>query len=302
PQTMTAGIVSAVGRNLPGSATSTYDYYIQTDASINPGNSGGPLVDMDGKVIGINTLIFTSSGGNQGIGFAIPSSLANKVYAQLVKFGKVERGYLGVYLQPVSRSYAESMGLQNSNGALVADLPNQNTPAARAGLKSGDVIVEVDGKAVKSSKELTEMVAEEPIGKTVPVKYIRDGKAETTSLKIAERPDANGQTLAEKGTEGNPSGKLGLTVENLTPEIAKQLNLKINTGVVIDDVAPGSPADDAGLQKGTVIHRIDRTRVLNKTDLYRALRQLGNAKEVTLQVEQQGSDGMQLAFATLNLD
>ncbi|HYL99118.1 MAG TPA: PDZ domain-containing protein, partial [Blastocatellia bacterium] len=130
----------------------------------------------------------------------------------------------------------------------------------------------------------------------------RDGRVETTTLRITERPDQNGNTLAERGSGENPSGKLGLTVENVTPELAQQLSLRINTGVVIDDVAAGGPADEAGLQKGDVIHRVDRINILNKSDLYRALRQLGNAKEITLQVESQGGNGTQLGFRTLSMD
>src|SRR5215831_7844140 len=161
-QTMTAGIISAVGRNL---GRGNFDNYIQTDASINPGNSGGPLVNMTGEVIGINTLIFSESGTSAGVGFSIPSNLANKVYGSLVKYGKVTRGYLGVYLKPVDAAYAKMIGYSKKGGVLVSDVPDSSTPAARAGLQSGDVIVEFDGMPVASPRQLTDLVAEEPVGK-----------------------------------------------------------------------------------------------------------------------------------------
>ena len=171
-QTMTAGIVSATGRDL---RSGPYDNYIQTDASINPGNSGGPLVNMDGEVVGINTLIFSRSGGSQGIGFAVPANLAKKVHAQLAKNGKVSRGYLGVNLQAVTPAVAKSVGFAGKDGALVGDL-TANSPAAKAGLRSGDVIVEFDGQAVTSPNQLTQLVGDTPVNKAVRVKYVRDGR------------------------------------------------------------------------------------------------------------------------------
>src|SRR5580704_8839020 len=195
-QTMTAGIISAVGRSLGGNLSD----YIQTDASINPGNSGGPLVNMAGEVIGINDMILTSSGGNEGVGFAIPANTVNKVYAQLLKNGKVVRGYLGVLLQPVDQATAHVSGYDKHGGALVADLADTNAPAAKAGLQSGDVIVEFDGKPVASPSQLTGLVADEPVGKTVQVKYFRDGRLQTTSLKLSERPTKD--QLAQNGQGG----------------------------------------------------------------------------------------------------
>lgn len=295
PQTMTAGIVSAIGRRL----NSTYDYYIQTDASINPGNSGGPLVNMEGKVVGINTLIYTRSGGNEGIGFAIPSSTASKIYASLVKYGKVDRGYLGIYLQPVSQDYATAMGLHGTNGALVQDFPDENTPAARAGLHSGDVITEFDGKPVKSDRELTAMVADEPIGKTVTLKYMRDGEIHAATLKLAARPPLNGATTGDNGAEPGAFDKLGISVTNVTPSIAESLQLKVTSGAVVQNVEPGSPADDAGLQRGDVIHRVNRTQILNASDLSRALGRLTEAKAIVMQVETQN---VGLRWVTINLE
>jgi len=182
-QTMTAGIVSATGRDFGG----TYDNYIQTDASINPGNSGGPLVNMYGEVVGINTMIYSRSGGSEGIGFSVPSNMAKKVQEQLISNGRVSRGYLGVSLQALSTTAESSPGKE---GALIGDL-SANSPASKSGLRNGDVIVEFDGKAVKSSKQLTEFVADTPVGKAVKVNFVRDGQAQTTSITLAERPSEN---------------------------------------------------------------------------------------------------------------
>jgi serine protease Do len=297
-QTMTAGIISAIGRNL---GRGSFDNYIQTDASINPGNSGGPLVNMNGEVIGINTLIFSESGTSSGVGFSIPSNLASKVYASLVKYGKVTRGYLGVILQSVDDAYAQSIGYNKKDGALVADLQSTNTPAARAGLQPGDVIVEFDGKSVKSPRELTDIVAEEPVGKNVQVKYLREGKLHTTTLKTDERPDRNGELARNRnsgGDEGDNTGKLGLSVKTVTADDVQENNLKMNTGAIVEAVEPGSPAESAGIQPGDVIHRIGTTRITTAAELTRAIRSLGNRKEVVLQIESNG----RLGFRTVNLE
>src|SRR5262245_30831440 len=175
-QTMTAGIVSAVGRKFGGN-----DNYIQTDASINPGNSGGPLINMNGEVIGINTMIYSRSGGSEGIGFSVPSNTAKKVKDALLKNGRVSRGYLGVSLQ-----YSET----DDGGALVADVTNGG-PASKACMRNGDRIVEFDGKPVKSTKQLTEIIADSPVGKTLNVKFVRDSREQSTSITLAERPGRN---------------------------------------------------------------------------------------------------------------
>jgi serine protease Do len=291
-QTMTAGIISAVGRSLGGNLSD----YIQTDASINPGNSGGPLVNMAGEVIGINDMILTSSGGNEGVGFAIPANTVNKVYAQLLKNGKVVRGYLGVLLQPVDQATAHVSGYDKHGGALVADLADTNAPAAKAGLQSGDVIVEFDGKPVASPSQLTGLVADEPVGKTVQVKYFRDGRLQTTSLKLSERPTKDQLAQNGQGGEGDSTGKLGVQVSNVTPDIAGQL--KISSGAVVQSVDPGSPADNAGIQPGDVIHKINNTRVSTTADLTRAIRSVSDDQQLVLQLESNG----QLRFVTVTLD
>jgi serine protease Do len=290
-QTMTVGIVSATGRRLGGA----YDNYIQTDASINPGNSGGPLVNMNGEVVGINTMIYSRSGGSEGIGFSVPSNLAKKVKEQLLRNGRVQRGYLGVSLQSVSPAVAKSLGYESAEGAVVGDL-TENTPAARAGLRSGDVIVEFDGKLVKSPRQLTEMVADTPVGKTAKLKFIRDGRAQTTSITLGERPGRN--VAANQNGDGGNAGRLGISYSTVTSEAVSQMKLKIASGALIEDVQLSSPAAEAGLRRGDVIHRINRATVNKAQDLTAALKALNADKEVVLQIERDG----QLTFVTVTLD
>jgi serine protease Do len=297
-QTMTAGIVSATGRDL---RLGTYDNYIQTDASINPGNSGGPLVNMQGEVVGINTLIYAppQTGGNVGIGFAIPSNLAHKVYEQLVKAGKVSRGYLGVNLSPVTPAVAKAVGFTGTEGALVGDLAGDNVPAAKAGLRSGDVIIEFDGKPIKSPRQLTDLVAETPVGKTTELRYVRDGRVQMTTISLAERPPRQSARAFEEPGEDEPgAARLGIRGRTVTPEIARQLDLKIASGVAIESLQSDSPAAEAGLRHGDVIHRVNRTPVSSTDDLARALAALKGDKEVVLQIERSGT----LAFVTVTLD
>ncbi|MFN7928328.1 MAG: DegQ family serine endoprotease [Blastocatellia bacterium] len=292
-QTMTAGIVSATARDL---RSGPYDNYIQTDASINPGNSGGPLVNMQGEVIGINTMIFSRSGGSEGIGFAIPASLGQKVYSQLVKNGKVSRGYLGLNLQNATPTLAKSLGYEGITGALIGDVAKDG-PAVKAGLQSGDLIVEFDSKKVTSAKQLTEMVADTASGKSVQLKYLRDGRTQTATIQIGERPSRN-QTAARVLNDDSQGLKLGVSVGNVTPEIAAQLKLKVNSGAVIQSVQPGSAAAEAGLQEGDVIHRVNRTTVTSVESLTSALRSLKGEKEVVLQIERNG----QLNFVTVSFE
>ena len=292
-QTMTAGIVSATSRDL---GNSPYDNYIQTDASINPGNSGGPLINMNGEVIGINTMIFSKSGGSEGIGFAIPSNLAKKVYAQLAKSGKVSRGYLGLNLQPVTPAIAKSVGFAGKDGVLVGDLA-ENSPAGKAGLRSGDVITEFDGQAVKTPKQLTEVVADTPVGKAVNVRYFRDGQAQAATIKLGERPGAKDASPETEADAGQGAHKLGVSVATVTAAIAQELKLKVNSGAVIQSVAPDSPAAEAGLKTGDVIHRINRQPVASAQDLISSIQSLKGEAEVVLQVERGG----RLLFLTVTL-
>ena len=270
--TVTAGIVSAMGRHIN---QGPYDNFIQTDAAINPGNSGGPLLNTRGEVVGINTAIFSRSGGNIGIGFAIPISLAKEVVPQLKEKGHVTRGWLGVMIQKVTPDIADSLGLSEPKGALVADVVKDG-PAAAAGLKQGDVITEYDGKPVNDSAELPLLVARTPVGKTVPVKVIRDKKTENFSIQIAELKE---EETAEAGT--GTAEDLGLTVQTLTAELAENLGLDRSLkGVVVTQVDPSGPASEAGLRRGDVILEVNRHGVKDVDAYKKALKAIGKGKSV----------------------
>jgi serine protease Do len=270
--TVTAGIVSALGRHIN---QGPYDNFIQTDTAINPGNSGGPLLDTKGEVIGINTAIFSRGGGNIGIGFAIPISLAKEIVPQLKEKGHVTRGWLGVMIQKVTPDIAESLGLSEPKGALVADVVKDG-PAEAAGLKQGDVIIEYDGKPVTDSAELPLLVARTPVGKTVKLKVIRDKNTETFSIKIAELKE---EEQAQPGT--GTTEDLGLAVQTLTPDLAENLGLdRTVKGVVVTQVEPSGPAAEAGLRRGDVILEVNRQPVKD-VDVYRkALKAAGKGKSV----------------------
>ena len=246
-RTVTSGIVSAKGRRI---GAGPYDNFIQTDASINPGNSGGPLINHRGEVVGVNTAIYSRGGGNVGIGFAIPINLVKELLPQLQSDGRVTRGWLGVAFQKMTPLLAESLSVGESRGALVAEvLPD--TPAAKAGFKSGDVIVEFDGTPIKESGDLPMIVARTPVGKEVGVKVVRDGKERTLTVSIGKLQEEVA-AAPEQGTG------LGLTVRELTPDAAKKLSVKKAEGVVVTEIKPGSPADTAGLRKGDVILEVNR--------------------------------------------
>src|SRR6185295_18236865 len=202
----------------------------------------GPLINMQGEVIGINALIFSQSGTSSGIGFAIQSNLANKVYAQLIKSGKVTRGYLGVYLRPVTPTLAKAIGYEGTDGAQVQDITKEDSPAARAGLRSGDVIVEFEGKPVKNPSQLTELVADTPIGKPAQLKYVRDGRTQTATVNLGERPAASEVQEQKQGEDDENGSPLGISTQTVTPDIARELKLKIASGVVVQNVQSESPA------------------------------------------------------------
>jgi serine protease Do len=243
--TVTTGIVSAEGRVI---GEGPYDQFIQTDASINPGNSGGPLVNSLGEVVGINTAIFSQSGGSVGIGFAIPINEAKTILPELLATGHVTRGYLGVSIQSLTPDLAKALHLSQEKGALVAQVM-PHTPAAKAGVKTGDVITTYNGHAIASSRDLPRLVAATPIGQTATLQVLRDGKPLTLTAQIAELPEP--QQLAEATTPAQ--AQLGISVEPLTPTLAKQLGVPDTTGVVVAGVKGGSPAADAGIQPGDVI-------------------------------------------------
>jgi serine protease Do len=270
--TVTTGIVSAKGRVI---GEGPYDDFIQTDTSINPGNSGGPLVDQSGEVVGINTAIVSQSGGSVGIGFAIPINAAKNILPQLEAKGHVTRGWLGVSLQPVTEELAKALHLPKAEGSLVAQvLPD--SPASKAGVQVGDVITGFDGHQIEKPSELPRLVASTPIGQTATLQVLRDNKPLTLSAQIAEMPGSE-QVAADTA----PRESLGIAVEPLTPDVARQLGVPDRRGVVVARIQDGSPAAEAGMQPGDVIVEVNRHPVKNVLDLRRALEQ-GKPGEPTL--------------------
>jgi serine protease Do len=258
-QTVTTGIVSATGRVI---GSGPYDNFIQTDASINPGNSGGPLINARGEVIGINTAIFSRGGGSVGIGFAVPSSLAKTVITQLADHGKVERGWLGVSIQPLTKDLAKNFKRDNTNGALVSSVI-EGSPADKAGLKAGDVIVEFNGKKVAKATELPSLVADLTVGRDVPMVVVRDGSEMRLNARIARLEDETPAKVAD----AQEKGQLGLSVQPITPPVARELGLKVKEGVLVRDVVEGGRAAEAGIRPGDVIVEINRQPVRTVEDL-----------------------------------
>jgi serine protease Do len=264
-QTVTTGIVSATGRVL---GAGPYDDFVQTDASINPGNSGGPLINARGQVVGINSIIFSRTGGSVGIGFAIPVNLAKSVFNQLAANGRVERGWLGVTIQELTPALVKSLGLPDGRGALVAEV-TEGSPAAAAGLKQGDVIVGVAGHPVTRSSDLPSVIANIEPGHPVALSVLRDGKTLPLNATIARLEDRDTQGAS---TTGENHGRLGLVVGPLTPDLAQELSLpKSLRGVVVREVRDGSPAAEAGIQAADVIVQVDRRPVGNVNELRTAL-------------------------------
>jgi serine protease Do len=267
--TVTAGIVSARGRDI---GNGPYDDFIQTDASINRGNSGGPLFNTDGEVIGINTAIYSQSGGSVGIGFAISSNLASRVTSQLVEFGQTRRGWLGVFIQEVTPDIAESLGLDAAAGALVSTV-NESSPAAKGGVQPGDVILKFDGKTIDRMRDLPRIVAETEIGTKVDVEIFRQGARKTLKIILGELEKAEVSGLIDGTANGDGDnkssfGSLGFSVEVLTPKLARDLGLDANKkGVVVTEVVPGSPAAEKGLQVGDILRRYGQRPVTDVTSL-----------------------------------
>lgn len=285
-QTVTLGIVSAVGRANVGIAD--YEDFIQTDAAINPGNSGGAMVNVRGELVGINTAIFSRSGGYMGIGFAVPSNMVRNVMESLIQRGKVIRGWLGVSIQGVTPDLAKNFGLSDAKGALVSEVLS-GSPADEAGVKSGDVIVTFDGKEVQDQTDLRNIVAQTAVGKDVKVKVVRDGKPKTIKVKIGEQPKdvaSIGQESSGVQGEGDNKALVGVEVRNLNAEIAERLGLPPDSkGVVITDIDPSSKAAEAGLRVGDIINEINREPVKNVEDFKRIVAKLGKDENPLLLVK-----------------
>jgi serine protease Do len=280
-QTVTSGIVSAKGRADVGIAD--YEDFIQTDAAINPGNSGGALVNIKGEVIGINTAIVSSSGGYMGIGFAIPSNMAKVVMDSLLNKGKVVRGWLGVSIQPITLELSKQFGTKDEKGALIGDVV-EGSPAEKAGIQAGDIIVEFDGKAVMDPTSLRNSVAVSSPGKAVTLKILRDGKTITVNATVAEQPDLAQNAL---GTVDNQLK--GIQVQNLTPELRKRMELPVRvTGVVVSDIHEDSPAEGI-LVRGDIIMQINRRNIKNVKDYETILSNIKASQGVMILIYRNGS-------------
>ena len=277
--TVTQGIISAKGRVI---GAGPYDDFLQTDASINPGNSGGPLLNLEGEVIGINTAILASG---QGIGFAIPSNIAKSVIPQLESKGKVVRGMIGVQVQNVTPELAKSFGMSEPKGALVAQV-NPDTPAQKAGIRRGDIIIEFNGHPIHEMNELPRMVAETAPGAKATLKILRDGKDKTLSLTIAELPE--GREAQVKGKGRAEKAPLGLKVQNLNPTLTQQFRLRDNKGVVVVQVESGSPAAEAGLRSGDMILEVDGTEVSTLKGYRKAIAKLRKEAVVRFLIKRMG--------------
>jgi serine protease Do len=280
-QTVTTGIVSATGRTI---GAGPYDDFIQTDASINPGNSGGPLINARGEVIGVNTAIASGTGGSVGIGFAIPSNMVKPVVTQLADSGHVVRGWLGVSIQAVTPELAASFGLPNTQGTLVSGV-SPDSPAAKVGLRRGDVIVRYAGHDVTRWTDLPRAVAETPIGREVPVEVLRDGKRQTLTVKVARLDDGDQQASA--ATEP-AAAQLGIAARSLTPELARSLEVPGGHGVLVERVEDGSRAQNAGLTAGDVIVEIDQKPVATVEALRAAVGRHPAGKPLLVLVHREG--------------
>ncbi|WP_029003139.1 DegQ family serine endoprotease [Azorhizobium doebereinerae] len=300
--TLTVGVISARNRDIN---SGPYDNFLQTDAAINRGNSGGPLFNMDGDVIGINTAIISPSGGSIGIGFAVPSSTAGPVIAQLQQFKEVRRGWIGVRIQSVSDEIAESLNLGKARGALVGGLNDDNSPSARAGLKAGDVIVKFDGKDVKDVRDLPRIVADTPVGKEVDVTVVRKGKEETFKITVARAPEEEKTSPAKASNDTDkPVVKkvLGLEVASITDDLRRKFKLKDTVkGVVITSVDRNSAAADKGLKPGQVIVEVGQEPVAAPADLQKRVDALkkDNKKSALLLISD-GEGQVQFAAVPLN--
>jgi serine protease Do len=277
---VTVGVVSAKGRGL---GSGPYDDFIQTDAAINPGNSGGPLLNIRGEVVGINTAIIPSG---QGLGFAIPVNMARDIVRQLKETGKVTRGWMGVQIQPLTPELAQSFGLpEDAKGALVAGVI-KGEPADKAGIRQGDVITRFDGKAIDSERELVAIVGATAVNKEVAVKVLRGGKEIELKLTVARKADQGG---GEEGQEPAGADKLGLTVQDLTSDLAKQLGIEDVEGALVADVESGGPADEGGVRRGDVIVEVNRRKTPDADSFRKEVGKTAPGQVILLLVNRGGS-------------
>jgi len=261
-QTVTYGIISAKGRSNVG--INEYENFIQTDAAINPGNSGGPLVSLRGEIIGVNSAIFTRSGGYQGIGFAVPINMARKIMRDLIDKGTVSRGWLGVGIQNVSHDLAQAFQLDNTKGSLITGVM-PDTPAKKAGMRKGDVVIRINEKSIRDSNHLRNEIANAGAFADIEIELIRDGKSVIIQLKLDERPRKLGQikVAPQPVPTIEQVEMLGMIVEELTEKTAKQLGIETGSGIVIVEVKPGSPAEKTGLLPGMIVQEVERHAIAN---------------------------------------
>ena len=286
--TVTAGIVSAKGRVI---GSGPYDDFIQTDASINPGNSGGPLINMQGEVVGINTMIIA---GGQGIGFAIPVDQVKGIISQLKSDGEVTRGWLGVTIQDLKGDLAEYYGIDGKSGVMVADVV-AGDPADKAGIKPKDIITKVNGKKIATSRDLTNLAARLGVGDTAKVTILRDGKQKTLLVKIGKRPLTI--AAASQNHRKQKEGDYGIEVTELTPEIARRFNINETAGVFVVGVAPDSKADAAGIQKGDLIIEVNRADVTSVKDFKNLIDKHKNGDGISLLVKRMNAGLMVIRLA-----
>jgi serine protease Do len=282
-QTVSAGIVSAVGRGNVGIAD--YEDFIQTDAAINPGNSGGPLVNLDGKLIGINTAIASQSGGNNGVGFAIPVNMAKSVMDQLIKHGEVVRGYLGVFIAPLTDELAASFGYKDQNGGVLVQDVSPDGPAAKAGLKAGDILLQRDGKPIRDVATFRNGISETSPGTQVGLTVWRDGKRMNLNAKLEELPNDG---KAKKGKPHNENTGRGLGLTDPNEELRQRFELGNARGGLVAGVKPDSAAARAGLQPGDLITQVGKEEVKNANEVQRAISAADASKPLRLRVVRQG--------------
>ncbi|MCB1705437.1 MAG: DegQ family serine endoprotease [Halioglobus sp.] len=283
---VSAGIVSAKGRSLPTEQNENYVPFIQTDVAINPGNSGGPLFNLDGEVVGVNSQIFTRSGGSIGLSFAIPAAVARNVVEQLQESGRVTRGWLGVTIQDVDKNLAESFGLKRPRGALVAEV-SKDSPAERGGLRSGDIVITFDGKDIPTSADLPHVVGLVAPGTRVDVEVMRDKSPKTLTVEVGGLGADESYTLTSGKLSGDTGGRLGMEVEAVPAESLERFG--INGGVVVRDVTPGSVAAEAGIRVGDVITLIDTSPIKSTEAFEQAVDSLAEGSSVPMRLIRDGS-------------